>query len=92
MRIALEIPDDVAAILTGTGEDLSRAALEALGLEAYRRRRISAYQLRKMLGIDSRFELDAFLKEHQVETYTVDDFESDWATILASERKAKRSA
>lgn len=39
MWIALEIPDE----LTPPGQDPSRAALEAIGLEAYRRRRISGY-------------------------------------------------
>jgi hypothetical protein len=52
-------------------------ALEAIALEAYRERKITAYQLRTMLGIPSRFELDGFLKLHEVETYTAEDFEHD---------------
>ncbi len=36
MQILLEIPDDLAAILTSSGEDPARVALEAIGLEAYR--------------------------------------------------------
>ena len=91
MQITLEIPDELADTIGASREDLSRAALEALGLEAYRQRRISAYQLRNMLGIPSRFDLDAFLKEHKVETYTMEDFEQDWATIMA-DRKAKHPA
>ncbi len=81
MRINLDIPDDLAATLARPGQDPARAAVEALGLEAYRERRISAYQLRILLGIRSRWDLDAFLKEHRVETYTADDFEHDLATI-----------
>jgi hypothetical protein len=81
MQITLEIPDDLAAPITPRGQDPARAALEALGLEAYRQRCISAYQLRTLLGIGSRWDLDAFLKEHQVETYTVEDFDHDFATI-----------
>jgi hypothetical protein len=94
MQITVDIPDDLAALLTGSGHDLSRAALEAIGLEAYRQRRLSGYQLRTLLGISSRFELDAFLKEHQVEKYTAEDFEHDLATIqeLDQKRKAERSA
>ena len=87
MRITLEIPDELAASLGGP--DLSRAALEALGLEAYRHRRISAYQLRTLLGIPSRWALDAYLKEHQVETYTAEDFEHDLATIRHVEETRK---
>ena len=92
MQITLEIPDQLAGILAGSGRDLSRAALEAIGLEAYRQRRLSGYQLRTLLGIASRFELDDFLKEHEVEKYTAEDFEHDLATIrdLDQKRKAER--
>lgn len=81
MRITLDIPDELAASFTLPGQDPTRAALEAVGLEAFRQRRISAYQLRILLGISSRWDLDAFLKEHQVETYTAEDFDHDFASI-----------
>jgi len=61
------------------GQDTSRAVLEAVSLEAYRQRRISAYQLRTLLGIRSRWDLDVFLKERQVESYTAEDVDHDWA-------------
>jgi hypothetical protein len=50
---------------------------------------MTGYQLRALLGISSRYELDAFLKEHKVEKYTVEDFEHDLATIRELERKRK---
>jgi Uncharacterised protein family (UPF0175) len=80
MRIMLDVPDDLALSLAPDGQDPARAALEAIGLEAYRQRRISGYQLRTMLGIPSRYELDGFLKAHQVCDYTIEDFEKDLAT------------
>jgi hypothetical protein len=83
MRITFEIPDDLAAKLAQPDRDLERVALEAIGLEAYRQRRISGYQLRTMLGIPSRYDLDGFLKEHEVYDYTVEDFESDLANNRA---------
>jgi hypothetical protein len=94
MRIALDLPDDIARWLTAAGQDPCRAALEALGLEGYRQRRISAYQLRTLLGMASRWELDAFLKEHKVATYTAEDFEKDLATIsgLGERQKTKQPA
>jgi len=85
MQVTLEIPDELAAILTLAGQDPAGAALEAIGIEAYRARRISAYQLRMLLGIRSRYELDGFLKEHRVEKYTSDDFEEDLATLESLE-------
>ena len=90
MRITLDVPDDLAPALAPEGQDPARAALEAIGLEAYRQRRISGYQLRSMLGIASRYELDGFLKTHQVCDYTIEDFENDLATskLLREREKA----
>jgi hypothetical protein len=80
MRVTLEIPDELAATLAAPSQDPARAALEAIGLEAYRQRRIGGYQLRMLLGIRSRYELDAFLKDRQVYDYTIEDFEKDLAS------------
>jgi hypothetical protein len=94
MQITLDIPDDLAAALAPFGQDPGRAALEALALEAYRERRLTGYQLRTLLGIPSRYELDSFLKEHQAEKYTAEDFEHDLATIRQIEemRETERPA
>jgi len=81
MRITLDIPDDLAATLASPGQDPARAALEAIGLEAYRQRRMTGYQLRTLLGIPTRYELDGFLKAHEVYDYTIEDFEKDLASI-----------
>lgn len=90
MQVTLDIPDELAAPLAGPGQDPARAALVAWGLEAFRERRISAYQLRTLLGIESRYELDGFLKQHRVETYTVEEWEKDWAAV--QEHRARRKA
>lgn len=81
MHISLEVPDELVGTLTAPGQDPARAALEAWGLEAYRQRRLSAYQLRTLLGIPSRWDLDGFLKERRVETYTVEELQQDLTTI-----------
>lgn len=81
MRIWLDLPDDVVAQLAENGQDLSRAALEALAIDAYRMNRMSGHQLCQLLGIPSRYELDGFLKHHGVPLeYTIDDFERERAT------------
>jgi hypothetical protein len=56
-------------------------ARAACALEAYRERRLSGYQLRSLLGIPSRYELDGFLKEHRIERYTREGFEQDPASL-----------
>ena len=89
MQITVTLPDDLAAPLLPPGQDPARTALEAIGLEAYRQRRISAYQLRTLLGIPSRYELDGLLKQHEVYDYTMEDFEKDLASIREFRDKQK---
>ncbi|HEY7098951.1 MAG TPA: UPF0175 family protein [Terriglobales bacterium] len=75
MDLTLAIPDDLAARLSTTGGDLPRRALEAFALEEYKNERISKAELRRLLGIQSRYELDGFLKAHGfwIE-YGIEDF------------------
>ena len=78
MQITVEIPDELASPLVPAGQDPSRAALEAIGIEAYREHRITGYQLQKLLGIESRYELDGLLKQHQIWLeYSIEDFERE---------------
>src|SRR5208283_2948201 len=53
--------------MASSGPDLPRAALEAIALETYRERKLSTAQLRRLLGYQTRMEVDGFLKEHGVE-------------------------
>jgi hypothetical protein len=89
---SLHIPDDLAAALALVGEDPARSALESLGLDAYRERRITGYQLCVLLDFGSRFELDGFLRQHRIEKYTAEDFEQDLATIrrVGEDQEAER--
>ena len=81
MRIWLDLPDDLVEQLAGDGQDLSRSALEALAIDAYRMNRITSHQLGQLLDIPSRYELDGFLKQHGVALeYTFGDFEREGAT------------
>ena len=77
-QLTLHLPDELSAALAGSGRDLSRAAFEAIALEAYRERKLSTAQLRRLLGYQTRLEVDAFLKQHGVELeYTLEDLERD---------------
>jgi predicted HTH domain antitoxin len=80
-HITIALPDELSAALAAPGKDLSRAALKALTLEAYRERKISVAQLRQLLGYETRMEVDGFLKSHGVELeYTLEDLERDRET------------
>jgi predicted HTH domain antitoxin len=83
MQVTLEIPDDVAERLTAHGQDVSRAALEALAIEGYRSGSLSPLETRLMLGFETRYEFDVFLKQHNVweHAYDLDDLEQDRETM-----------
>ncbi len=82
MNVILPIPDDLAASLSADGSDLSRRALEAFGLEEFRAGRLTLPQLRRLLGFETRYELDGFLKAHgEYLDYTIEDLDRDVAEI-----------
>lgn len=94
VKIWLDLPDAAVKQLAEDGEDLSRAALEALAIDAYRMNRITGYQLCQLLDIPSRHDLDIFLKRHGVPLeYTIEDFEHEGATSarLWQKRQAELS-
>jgi hypothetical protein len=75
MNLTVEIPDDLADQLSTGGRDLSRCALEALALEEYKSGHLTEDELRRLLGFGTRYQLDGFLKAHDVWVeYTLEDF------------------
>jgi Uncharacterised protein family (UPF0175) len=66
MQVTLDIPDDMAGKLASHGQDPARAGLEAVAIEGFRSGALSAYQARRLLGFETRYELDGFLKAHSV--------------------------
>jgi predicted HTH domain antitoxin len=77
-QFMLELPEELSLFLASSGQDLSRAAIEAIALEAYREHKLSTAQLRRSLGYQTRMEVDGFLKKHGVELeYTLEDLERD---------------
>jgi len=75
MNLTVEIPDDLAGQLSAAGGDLARRALEAWALEEYKTGHLTEDALRRMLGFGTRYQLDGFLKAHDVWIdYTVEDF------------------
>ena len=76
--ITLSLPQEIAIQLAANGEDLSRMALEALAIQEYRASKLSTAQLQRVLGFETRVEVDDFLKKHGVELeYTFADLERD---------------
>lgn len=81
MTIQLDLPEELSGALAASGADLSRAAFEAIALEAYREHKLSTAQLQRLLGFESRYELDGFLKQREVWLeYSWQDLEQDRKT------------
>ena len=83
VSLSLNLPEELSNALGdpphGEG-DLQRAALEAIAVEAYREHKLSTFQLRRVLGLETRLEVDDFLKRHGVELeYTEADLQRDRA-------------
>lgn len=74
MQITVELPDNLEQ-----RPDAARAALEALAIEGYRTGALTAFQTRQLLGFETRYELDGFLKERGVweRAYSVEDLKKD---------------
>jgi predicted HTH domain antitoxin len=91
MQVTVEIPDDMARRLTRPGQDPSRIALEAMAIEGYRSGALSAGPTRRLLGFATRYELDGFLKAHNVweHAYDFDDLADDRETMRQFESEGR---
>jgi hypothetical protein len=86
MELTVQIPDDIAARLgDAVNGDLTRRALEALSAEEYRLGHLDKPDLRRLLGFETGYEIDGFLKAHNVyEDYTMEDFERERQALKSS--------
>jgi hypothetical protein len=87
MDVLLKIPEELARRIASDASGLTRAALEALALEGVRSGKLTVSQARRLLGIESRYAMDGFLKAHGVVLdLTLEDVRRDSDTALASSR------
>ena len=91
MEITLKIPDELAKQVASEGKDPARVALEALALEGYRAELLSESEVRQMLGLETRVQVHAFLKEHGIHLhYDLSDLDRD--RITSERLRSKRIA
>lgn len=82
MNVTVQIPDEIAERLAAEGADIERRTLEALSVEEHRAGRLTLAELQQILGFETRFELDGFLKDRGVyEAYDMEDLERDRADL-----------
>ena len=88
MDVCIKIPDDVVQRIQRHGVDLSRNALEAFAIQAYRADAITEAEVQRMLGLPSRWDTDRFLKDAKAYLdYTEVDLQSDIDAIRELRRQ-----
>jgi len=92
MQITIEIPDDIAQRLTQQVDNLPRRALESVVIEAYRAELITSAEVGRILELDSRWDVDAFLKQAEAYLpYTEGDLEQERETLRQLRAKPSNS-
>jgi Uncharacterised protein family (UPF0175) len=59
MQVTIELPDELADQIRKTSGDVSRRVLEAFAIDSYRSGKLTGRQAQQLLGLETRFELDA---------------------------------
>jgi predicted HTH domain antitoxin len=78
MKVTIDLPEDVSAPLRGRWNDVPRRSLETIAVEGYRIGALTETQVRRLLQLETRFQVHALLKERRVPLrYTEVGFEDD---------------
>ena len=78
MKVTIQLPEDISAALEEQWDNVPRRSLESIAVEGYRTGDLTEAQVRRLLELDTRFQVHALLKEHQVPLrYTEADVEND---------------
>jgi hypothetical protein len=84
MQIQLNLPEEVARTFGNDAESVGRATLEALALQGIRSCNLSRGQVRRLLGFQTRYEVDGFLKTHGIPIEeSLDDIDRDGERVLS---------
>jgi hypothetical protein len=79
MQITVDLPDEIAEQVQRNSGDIGRRMLEALATEGYRSSTLTGRQIRQLLGLKNRYELDGFLKQAGVfREYSAEELEHDY--------------
>lgn len=88
MQINLNVPEEIARSFGEDTLSIERAALEGLALEGVRSGRLSRGQVRRLLGFQTRYEVDGFLKAHGLAVQeSLEEIQRDSDLVLAQGRR-----
>lgn len=81
MQITIDLPDEYIKQIEPNLDKLPQHILETLVVDAYKAQRLTSAEVGSILNLN-RFEVDAFLKQHQAYLhYTIADFNQDLQTL-----------
>jgi hypothetical protein len=79
MQVTIELPDEIADEIRKSTRDVGRRMLEGFAIEGYRSGALTGWQVRHLLGLRNRPELDAFLRQTGVfREYSPEELERDF--------------
>ena len=90
MSVSIEVPDDIRNALESQWGDLSRHLRESMALDGYRQGLLSLAQVRRMLGLATRWDVQEFLGRRGIAVFDFDPSELDREAEL-QEAAASRS-
>lgn len=91
MQITIDLPDEL--VQHYNQNNLPHQILEALVVRAYQSEKITSAEVGRILGLPSRWAVDAFLKEHHADLhYDEADLERDRETLRQLRAKHTISA
>ncbi len=80
MKINIDLPDEL--IQHFNHDRLAREILESLVIQTYQNEKITHSEVGRILGLSSRWAVDAFLKQHNADLhYDEADLEGDRTTL-----------
>ena len=90
MQITIDLPQEL--IQHFNRDRLAREILEALVIQAYQTEKITHSEVGRILGLPSRWAVDAFLKQHNVDLhYDEADLERDRTNLRQLRAKSTYS-
>jgi hypothetical protein len=73
--VTIQLPDDISGALEERWDDVPHRSLETVAVEDYRTGALTEPQVRRLLKLDTRFQVHALLKEHVPLQYTAADLD-----------------
>jgi len=82
MEVTIKIPEELGKQLANQWGNLPQKALESFAIEGYRQKVLTSAQVQELLNLESRWETEKLLSEHQANLdYSEEEFREDMDTL-----------